>query len=192
MARQPFVAVPLLLCLLPTIAVAETPAETASSGNPEQSRPRAGSFSIAALAGYNYGDEVGADGYRLMFGYGGRVGYSFETTPLYLGATVVGYEDRVEYDDTTEVGTENYIDVAIDIGGEIVVAPVILRPYVGVGVQLAIYESPSGGNSAIFPHVSPGLLARYPLGPLDFGVDARWELGGSKAVSALGSVGVAF
>jgi len=181
-----------LLCLLPRISAADTPAAAAPSGNAERLRPRAGSFSIAALGGYNYGADFGAGGSRLSFGYGGRAGYSFEATRLYLGVTVVGHQNEVEYDDTSETGTEQYVNVGIDIGAELEAAPFIVRPYLGVGAQLGIYDGPSGGNSGIFPHLSPGVLARYPLGPLDIGVDARLELGGSRALCALGSVGVAF
>ena len=189
---RPWSLVALLLCLAPTASAADR--APAPSQNVGELRPRAGSFSLAALFGYNYGDEIGVDGDRLLFGYGVRAGYSFETSPLYLGVTVVGYKAEVEYDDTTETGTERYIDTDIEIGAELDAGPWILRPYVGCGARLAIFEGPSGGNSAIVPHLAPGLLVRYPLGPVDLGVDARLELytGWPTTVSALGHVGVAF
>jgi hypothetical protein len=191
MARR-FVVVVLSSCLLPSIAAAET--AQAPSENSEELRPRAGSFSLAALVGANYGDEVGLRGNRLMFGYGGRAGYSFATTPLYLGVTVVTYATEVEYDDTTETGTEHFINTDIEVGVEVAAGPLILRPYLNLGVLLGIYEGPSEGNSAILPGLSPGLLTRYPLGPVDVGVDARLELntGMPATISALASVGVAF
>jgi hypothetical protein len=182
------------LCLLPRVAAAEGPDSAPPGESAEELRPRAGSFSVAALFGANYGDEMGLRGARLMFGYGGRAGYSFETTPLYLGVTVVAYEDEIEYDDTPETGTEHYINTDVEIGVEVAAGPLLLRPYVGLGVVLAVYDGPSGGNSGIIPRLAPGLLARHPLGPVDIGVDARLELnsGWPATVSALGSVGVAF
>jgi len=183
-----------LLCLLPSVAAAESTDPDSAGENTEKLHPRAGSFSVAALFGANYGDEVGLRGNRLMFGYGGRAGYSFETTPLYLGVTVVAYEDEIEYDYTSETGTEHYVNVDIDVGAEVDAGPLILRPHLGLGVMIGVYDSPEGGNSAIVPRLSPGLLTRYPMGPVDVGVDARLELNANSptTVSALGSVGVAF
>jgi hypothetical protein len=180
------------MCLLPRISAAAT--EPAPSENSKELRPRAGVFSTALLVGYNYGDEVGVRGNRLSFGYGGRAGYSFEATPVYLGVTVVAYKDQVEYDDTAETGTQHQIDVNIDIGAELDVGPLILRPYLGCGALLAIYDGPVESNSAIIPGLSPGVLTRYPLGPIDIGLDVRLELYGHqfRTLSALGNLGVAF
>jgi hypothetical protein len=180
------------MCLLASLSAAAT--ELAPAANSKELRPRAGEFSIAALFGYGYGDNVGLRGNRLAFGYGGRAGYSFEASRLYLGVTVVAYRDELKYDDTPETGTKHQIDVNIDIGAELDAGPLILRPYLGCGTILVIFEGPRESNSAIVPGLSPGVLARYPLGPLDIGLDARLELYGrqSRPISALGHVGVAF
>jgi hypothetical protein len=190
--------VALSLALLPSAAAAEKAPQRSETperpSNSEALRPRAGAFSVAALLGANYGEEGGIRAGRLMFGYGGRAGYSFETTPLYLGVTVFGYGREVDYEETSETGSEHYINVDIDIGVELTLVVLVLRPYLGLGMMVGVYESPWGGNSALSPRVVPALLVRYPLGPIDIGVDARLEAAsiGPTTVSALGHVGVAF
>jgi hypothetical protein len=154
----------------------------------------AGSFSVAVLAGWNYGNEVGAGGYRAMFGYGARAGYTFPTTPLYLGVTVIQYSEEIEQNEYegTAPGTERQIRVNFDIGAELAAGPFFVRPYLGLGTLLAVYDISPNGNSAIFPQVTLGMHARYPLGPIDIGADARWELGWEKTGALLGSIGVRF
>ncbi len=175
---------------------AESAPAPALRENGEQSREPAGSPSVAALGGVSFGDEVGSGGYRIMFGYGARAGYTFGATPLYLGFTVIQYTDTIEqadpeYDGGGD-GTERRIPVSFDIGTELAAGPFRVRPYVGLGTLLAIYDVSPNGNSAIFPQITLGAHVRYPLGPIDFGADARWELGWEKTGALLGSAGAHF
>jgi len=159
--------------------------------NREQSREPTAAISVAVLAGWNHGDEVGAGGYRTLFGHGVRAGYSFATTPLYLGFTAVHYKHEFEQDDSEygrEHVTDHLVHVDFDIGAEFHGGPLILRPYIGLGAFIGIHDA-SNGNSAIFPELVPGLHIRYPLGPVDFGADARLEVGWEKTAALLGSVG---
>jgi hypothetical protein len=178
-------------------AGAEAATEPPSTANREQSRSSAGSLSVGVLAGWNHGDEVGAGGPRTLFGYGGRLGYSFATTPLYLGFTVVNYTDDIRHDDNPEsggvtYGTEHHVHTTIDIGAELAAGPFILRPYLGVGARLGIWDGEGNGNSGIAPELVPGIHIRYPIAPIFIGADARWELGWGKSAALLGSVGASF
>lgn len=186
-------AAALVCSLVSESAAAAEPADP-PPGNREESRQPTGAISVAVLAGWNHGDEVGAGGYRTLFGRGVRAGYSFATTRLYLGFTVVHYKHEYEQDDSEygrEDVTDHLVHVDFDIGSELGAGPLFLRPYLGVGAVIGIHDA-SNGNSGIFPELVPGLHIRYPLGPVDFGADARLELGWEKTAALLGSVGARF
>lgn len=195
-SRERRARVTLLAWLLPARAfAADSPVVPAQSESRRESRSSAGSFSFAALAGWSLNDEVGARGYRALFGYGARAGYSFANTPLYLGLTVVGYSDELREDPEYGgmiYGTEHQLTTDVDLGAEFLAGPFVLRPYLGLGVLTSIYDAPPNGGSGIAPHVVPGLHVRYPLGFVDVGVDARYEANShsSPSATALGSIGV--
>jgi hypothetical protein len=183
-----------IAALLPARALgADSPVP--QSENRQRPRPFAGSFSFAALAGWSVGDEAGPEGYRALFGYGGRAGYSFANTPLYLGLTVVSFSDEVreapEYGGML-YGTEYHITTDVDFGAEFLAGPLVLRPYLGLGVLTSIYDTPPDSGSGLAPRVVPGFHARYPMGFMDVGIDARYETTSpsSPSATALGSIGI--
>jgi hypothetical protein len=165
-------------------------AEPHAEPKPEQFHARAGSVSLAALAGTSFGDGSGyGEGRRFRGSYGARLGYSFASTPLYLGVTLVRQTTDVREDWTLDEGTFD-----VELGSEHAAGPILVRPYLGLGVLVGIYSSDDGGNSALRPCLTPGVLARYPLGLVDIGVELRYQMIGSypDALSALGSAGLAF
>jgi hypothetical protein len=180
-----------LAALLPARAVAaEAPSH--SEKRPE-SPPDPGLLSASFLAGGSVGDEVGSDGVRALFGYGARGGYRFPASRLYLGVTVMGYSDEVREDPEYGgmlYGTEQLIYTSIEIGAEYPVRSLMLRPYLGLGVLAAIYDTPPNSGSGLLPAVVPGIHARYPSGPLYLGLDARFELSANLSGALLGCIGL--
>jgi hypothetical protein len=120
----------------------------------------------------------------------------FAASPLYLGFTVSHREDELDVDPGEEPGTEHDITVDMELGVELHAGPVLLRPYLGLGTVLAVFDHGADSGSGIYVVAVPGLLAHYPLGDwVDVGVDARWQAASSDftdSVSLLGSAGLSF
>jgi hypothetical protein len=191
--RQPL-AVPALVAVflggsLPAPAAA-APAEPVAAAPSAPSRVSSGSLSLGLLAGLTYGNRVGAGSTRALLGYGGHAGYRFGTTPVYLGVTVLYRRD----DPPEERGdAEQRISVDLDVGGELAAGWLSIRPYLGLGASLFIYDGPDGG-SGIVSLLAPGVFVHHPFGFLDVGVDVRWEALPSHwgdSLVVLGSVGFA-
>jgi hypothetical protein len=167
-------------------------AETAAPRAPEDS----GRFSLAVLAGINSGNEKNGGNAAPLFEMGARAGYRFPASALYLGFTVSHRQDELGADPGEEPGTEDDIIVDLDLGAEFHAGPMLLRPYLGLGALLALFDRGADSNSGIAPLVVLGALARYPLGDiLDVGLDARWQTaspGTPASVSLLGSAGLSF
>jgi hypothetical protein len=169
---------------------ADAPGEPQNSEDFSGAAAPGASVSIAALGGLVFGSEAEPAGiHHVGRGYGVRVGRSSETTPLYLGGTLLWF--------TQESGEGTRMDTAafdFELGYDVRAGSFTLRPFLGAGVLLGVFDGPDGGNSAIWPHLFPGLLARYSIGPVDLGVEARyeWILEGKMYLSVLGSAGTSF
>jgi len=172
---------------------AETAPEAQST---ERKSADSGRFSLAVLAGINAGNERNSGNARPLFEMGARAGYRFAASPLYLGFTVSHRQDELDVDPGEEPGTEDDIIVDLDLGAEFHAGPVLLRPYLGLGAMLAVFDHGADSNSGITPLVILGALARYPLGDIvEAGVDARWQTasaGSPATVSLLGNAGLSF
>jgi hypothetical protein len=179
---------------LPQVATAAETAPEAPSAerDPEDS----GRFSLAVLAGFNSGNEKDDGDAAPLFEMGARAGYRFAASALYLGFTVSHRQDELDVDPGEEPGTEDDILVDLDLGAEFDAGPILLRPYLGLGALLALFDHGSESNSGIAPLVVLGALARYPLGDIvEVGLDARWQTaspGTPASVSLLGSAGLSF
>jgi hypothetical protein len=145
-------------------------------------------FSAALLAGYGFAhrsefewrDDLGV-------AYGVRAGNTYHTTRLYLGGTLLRYQ-RSSGDVDSSSGA-----LDVELGYELPVSALAIRPYLGVGGALFVSDGPDGGSSAIGGHLAAGLLAKYRIGIFEAGADARYERASSliNHFSILGSLGVA-
>jgi hypothetical protein len=183
--------------LAAALAHAARAAETASEApSTERAPDDSGRFSLAVLAGINSGNEKYTGYAEPLFEMGARAGYRFAASPLYLGFTVSHRQDELDVDPGEEPGTEDDIIVDLDLGAEFHAGPVLLRPYLGLGTMLAVFDNGADSNSGIAPLVILGALAGYPLGDsVEVGLDARWQTaspGAPATVSLLGSAGLSF
>jgi hypothetical protein len=159
-----------------------------AASRPKNSQPE-GSVSMAALLGYGLaGPDWPDDTNHFGVGYGVAAGYVFPSH-VYLGGTVLGY--RGVTGDTSQYDTYT---LDFDFGAEFGFGPFSLRPTLGLGVLLAIFESEEGGNSALDVEVVPSVLAQYSLGILRVGAEARYVLVATfpGSLFLLGSAGVEF
>lgn len=175
----------------PVAAASEEPVPVAvPSPSAAHAGAHAGSLSLGLLAGLTYGNRVGAGSSRALLGLGGHAGYRFAATPMYLGFTV-----SHRGDDTPESpnDAEQRIMLDLDLGAELSGGWLTVRPYVGLGTALFIYEGPDGGSGFV-SFLAPGVFVHRPLGVADVGVNVRWEVMPSHwgdSLAVLGSVGLA-
>ncbi|HEU4582585.1 MAG TPA: hypothetical protein VFS67_30220 [Polyangiaceae bacterium] len=197
------VAMVWVLCGAPAPALAQAQAPSASSAGNEERAPAAppappepeGTVSISALLGYGLvvgGGRGIAENYG--FGAGVRAGYTRAATPWYLGGTLLGYRPESETEDVQLYALD------FEVGYDISAGPVVVRPYLGLGASLAVFdlsersEAGARAGSGISVRVVPGVLAMYPLGLLRVGAEARYARASSwrDELSLLGSAGVFF
>jgi hypothetical protein len=74
-----------------------------------------------------------------------------------------------------------------ELGFDVVPGAFDLRPYLGLGLLVAVFED----NSGITPHGSLGTLAQYHFGIATLGAELRCEGAHQSALSLLASVGIA-
>ena len=124
---------------------------------------------------------VGAGTNGLGFGVGGRLGYTF-TTPVYVGGNFVyhtgeGVPRTHAYYPSAEVG----YDIGID--------DILLRPYGGVGALFRGGDVPSTSTGVVYPGLTFHWL--IPRSPAFLGADARVLLPfeGSAAFAMMGTAG---
>jgi Outer membrane protein beta-barrel domain len=137
--------------------------------------PTAGHASVAGLLGYGFKDGVGV-------GLGVRGGYTLPMN-LYLGGTFMYHFGKSENDGFGDVSEHLYY-FGVEGGYDIYAAPVIIRPYLGLGAATATASVPSstfdgvtiGGGSVSDTKfgVWPGVSALYPIGSAFVGADARF------------------
>lgn len=129
-------------------------------------------WSAAPLLGYGTND--------LNVGLGARVGYTFDT-PVYVGGTFLyhfGTDNVAVGPGVTESQARVYYP-ATEVGYDVGLGPVLLRPYGGVGVLFRQTSVTTNGLQASNTNTSltvyPGVTAEYllPRTPVFVGGDAR-------------------
>jgi len=163
----------LLLPLALVAAISFSPsARAAAEATPTESGP--GSIAIAGLVGDGIGFKNADDGpYKL--GIGVRGGITLPSN-LYLGGAFVyhaGTSRNGATGNTYYLGGEGGFDLH---GG-----PLVLRPYVGLGILTARASIDGfGSDTKSYLYVAPGFAALVPLGD-------RWFVGGDARVLTLPS-----
>jgi hypothetical protein len=137
--------------------------------------PTAGHGSVGALLGYGFKDGVG-------LGFGARGGYTLPMN-LYLGGTFVYHLGKTESTPLGDAKTHIYY-FGVEGGYDIDAAPVVIRPYLGLGAATASVTVPGGSFGGVsFPASSasdtkfgvwPGATLLAPLGNAFVGADARF------------------
>ena len=152
-------------------------------------------WSAAPLLGYGTAD--------LKFGIGARAGYTFET-PIYVGGTFLyhfGNSSVVSPAGASVVEADRrFYYPAAEVGYDVGIGPVLVRPYGGAGVLFARTSLTSNGavsDSATDKQlmIYPGVTAQYilPRSPLFLGGDMRVLLpleGESAAFSLFATAGL--
>jgi len=158
-----------------TSAVTTDRRDVVESSAEERREVEGDHWTVAPLVG------AATNGYGV--GIGARVGYTF-ATPVYLGAN---FMYQTGSDDSRS--SASYYPSA-EIGYDIGVGDVLLRPYGGVG---ALLRNGGGNDTAL---LYPGFTMHYliPRSPAFVGADARVLLPvqGAAAFSAEGTTGVNF
>ena len=189
-----------VLCSAPALSMAQTRSvagrgEEQALAAPALPLEPEGIVSISALLGYGLVLDAGStpvENYGV--GAGVRAGYTFAATPLYLGGTGLRYRPESDTEDV------QLYTLDFELGYEVSAGPVVLRPYLGLGASLAVFdltersEPGARAGSGISVQVVPGFLASYALGPLRVGAEARYARVSTwkDALSLIGSAGVAF
>jgi hypothetical protein len=153
-----------------------------------------GHASAAALLGYGFKDGVG-------LGLGVRGGYTLPAN-VYLGGTFVYHLGKSE---STPAGdySVNIFYFGVEGGYDIDVAPVVIRPYLGLGDAVAKASIPQvcfsgtcvGGGSQSEGHFAawPGVSVLYPVDHFFVGGDARFLIvSDSNAFSIFATGGMNF
>ena len=128
--------------------------------------------------------QVGAATGGYGFGVGARVGYTFRT-PIYVGANFMYHQGG------DVPGSERALYPSAEVGYDIGVGPVLIRPYVGAGLLVRDAATNTG-------LVYPGATIAYYIGdtPLYVGADGRVLLptgdDANRAVAISGTAGVNF
>src|SRR4051812_35736486 len=146
----------------------------AGTAHAEES-PTAGHASAGALLGYGFKDGVGV-------GLGVRGGYTLPMN-LYLGGTFVYHLGKSESSAFGDISTHLYY-FGVEGGYDLSVAPVVIRPYLGLGAATASATVPGGNFGGVsVPSYSasdtkiafwPGATVLYPIGSAFVGGDARF------------------
>ncbi len=137
--------------------------------------PTAGHASAAGLLGYGFKDGVG-------LGFGVRGGYTLPQN-VYLGGTFVYHLGKSESTPYGDASVHLYY-FGVEGGYDIYAAPVVIRPYVGLGAATASASIPGGNFGGVsIPSQSssdtkfgvwPGASVIYPIGKAFVGGDARF------------------
>ena len=160
-------------------------------------------ISIAAIAGVGInetklkddaGNEtkegVGTQG----VGIGLRGGYTLPMK-VYVGAAFVYHlggskdADQVKYTGTT-------LYLGPEVGYDLELGPLVIRPYVGLGYGSVKAKAEAGGTTLLDRSEGgfalwPGLMARYPIDAFFVGADARYALvTGTDKITNAGGAGV--
>jgi hypothetical protein len=203
------------LCFAPRTASAQPIVAPAAAANPaeEEENEATKPFSAAALAGFGFSEGPDSQG----IGFGARAGY-LTTSGIYLGATAVYHlggrpENKVvtAKEDEARKGATDINDAkAFYVGGEVglnlAVGPLVMRPYAGLGVHVVrTHHKEAAPENVVIesdltdigPYIAPGFTALYPLfGGFFAGIDTRYVItpfeSGARGVSLFATVGKGF
>jgi hypothetical protein len=157
-----------------SVTVAPAPPSTAAAADTSTSGP-----SVGILVGYGTNN--------LNFGLGVRGGYTLpmDTGPghIYLGGTFSYFFGKSESDGEGDSIGVSFWNLGVEGGYEVPAGPVIVRPYIGLGV-LHAGSSVSGPNSALASELGGlsatnfaftlGATGLYPITPnIGVGIDLR-------------------
>ncbi|HET9931033.1 MAG TPA: hypothetical protein VFQ35_10110 [Polyangiaceae bacterium] len=156
--------------------------------------PTAGHASAGALLGYGFKDGVG-------LGLGVRGGYTLPQN-VYLGGTFVYHLGKSESTPLGDASVHLYY-FGVEGGYDIYAAPVVIRPYVGLGAATATASIPGGSFGGVtIPEqtssdtkfgVWPGATVMYPIGKAFVGADARFLIVSDfNTFSLFGTGGIQF
>jgi hypothetical protein len=182
---------------LVVVAAATTVAAWACAAKAADNAPAAAPVSPPSdRPGFSAGALLGFETSGFGFGIGARAGYTLGIH-LYLGGEI-GYNFGSGGDHVFSLAPEIGYDFGLPIG-----APILIRPYIGLGFALvsegasiqtnnAITLTLPGGTSGAFL-VSPGVLGLYDVLPNVFvGADLRvpiYSSGGSASFEGLLTAG---
>lgn len=132
--------------------------------------PTAGHASAGALLGYGFEDAA-------KLGLGVRGGYTLPMN-VYVGGTFVYHLGDSEEGGGAEASVNLYY-FGVEGGYDINVAPVVIRPYLGLGAATAKVELKIPGFADVSESETrfaawPGATLIYPLGSAFVGADARF------------------
>jgi Outer membrane protein beta-barrel domain len=157
-----------------TSAPAPSPAarDARAEGDDEHAAPRP--VSVAPLLGYASAS--------LKLGVGIRAGYTLENR-VYLGGTLVyhlGTSDEADGPGGTIGSSAHFLYTGAEVGYELPVGPVVVRPYGGVGVILSMVSLTQGGQSQSDSSTSlafwPGCTVTYAIPRSSFYVGGDTKL----------------
>lgn len=159
--------------LVSLISVAVTLA--ASSALAADPAPTAGHGSVGALVGYGFKDG-------LNLGFGARGGYTLPAN-IYLGGTFL-YHLGKSTDTPLGKVSANILYFGAEGGYDFSAGPVVIRPYLGLGmasaktkipaINMGGISSPEMSSSASKFAVWPGATLLYPIDNFFVGGDARF------------------
>ncbi len=173
----------------PTVTSARVPAPAAATDAPDKADGDAeplGPISVAPVLGYASA--------TLKLGVGARAGYTFPNR-LYVGGAFVYHLGTS--DETTGRGGKvessvHFFYTGAEVGYDVPVGPVVLRPYGGVGAIFATVSLTTGGQSQGDTSASlavwPGFNVAYaiPRTPIFVGVDTKLILATKGADPSFG------
>ncbi len=155
--------------LLIAVLLSSSVSQVAAAARARGSSWNDGKFSAAGLIGYGIGFDSGppsGPGNEYGFGFGARGGYTFPFQ-LYVGPSFIYY---IGTSPTNNV-TVHTFTLAAEAGYELVVGPVEVRPFLGIGlgnptVNIGVFGSASTAYFALMP----GGVVTYSFnGPLSTG-----------------------
>ena len=143
-------------------------------------------FSAALLVGYGFGSAPNYYGLAL----GARGGYTLPMH-LYVGGTFVYHLGSTN----TQFGLEikhNLLYPGIEVGYDLGLGPVLVRPYAGLGVEFAFATTGNQSGSANNFAFWPGVTVAYPIHQFFVGGDARFVVSNVKALALAATGGMYF
>jgi hypothetical protein len=160
--------------------------------------------SVAALAGHAFDSSTSCGGSSTCpygFAFGVRAGLRLPALPVYVGATFVNHFGYSEDLGNGRTRTANGYFPGVEAGYEFKAGPLVLRPYVGVGVLFTddkeVNPTLSGQLASVEEHHRdpafwPGATVLLGLDEIILGVDARYMFSTEDALALFGTVGVRF
>jgi hypothetical protein len=169
----------------------------AAAAKPAEPTPMYRPISAAVTLGWGTDFESANDLNLFGLGTGVRGGYTFDFG-LYLGGQFIYYFGGSAERVAGVKNESNEILLGADVGYNIKLAPIVIRPSLGLGIALRPYKTESDQNfvkdsdTPVEFYVAPGALVTYPIGMFFVGGDARFvEVLATESIEAVTIMGVA-